>query len=372
MHSSPVRARGGVYRLRHADGTYVECMLTANPHTIDGERFLQVALVASPARVAAFGALEITMRGGSLHEALERMTEVLRRTMPESFGVVFEDPGTRRTHLAGDLDPVLAGVRPNGGRDRRPTTPWQRAIDAGTTVILDDLDDMPDDIRSAATAQGWDGVSVIPLEGPLGDEPTLFVTWVPVAAMAPVIASNIEAAMAPVVKLLIERQHHIGTLEVAATHDWLTGLGNRARFLPFLGTAIRDQGAAVLYLDLDGYKPVNDRMGHDVGDAVLVEIAARLQRAIPEGALVARLGGDEFAVALPRVTLADAVEIADHLVEVVRRPIRLTGGEEVAIGVSIGVALADPRIDVDEAVAAADQALLAAKQAGRGCVRVAR
>ena len=112
-----------------------------------------------------------------------------------------------------------------------------------------------------------------------------------------------------VVELALERQRTYQLLEYAAHNDHLTGLANRASFFDQLGAALqRDamSGFSVVYLDLDGFKPINDTWGHPAGDAILREVAVRLQEACRPGDVIARLGGDEFAVVCPGVVDADA------------------------------------------------------------------
>ena len=157
-----------------------------------------------------------------------------------------------------------------------------------------------------------------------------------------------------------------------ARHDGLTDLPNRARFHEALKQRLaevkgRGHTCAVLYLDLDWFKAVNDSLGHKAGDALLCEVARRLGATVRAGDLVARLGGDEFAI----LQLCDAdqgasaADLAQRLIEVVSHP-AVIGGQRVEVGVSVGIALAprDGR-DADSLVNRADLALYRAKAAGR-------
>ncbi|HWH00174.1 MAG TPA: GGDEF domain-containing protein [Pilimelia sp.] len=155
-----------------------------------------------------------------------------------------------------------------------------------------------------------------------------------------------------------------------AAHDALTGLANRRTFTERLEQVLRAaRGALVCYVDLDGFKAVNDGDGHEAGDAVLVAVADRLRAAVRSGDLVARLGGDEFAVLCPgAVPLAEATALADRLLAELARPVPY-GGDELRVGASIGVAMADARprgADPRMLLRAADHAMYEAKRLGRG------
>jgi diguanylate cyclase (GGDEF)-like protein len=157
-----------------------------------------------------------------------------------------------------------------------------------------------------------------------------------------------------------------------AFHDPLTGLPNRARFQERLGQALARTGRtgeplAVLFLDLDRFKKVNDSLGHAAGDQLLVQVAARLSGSVRPGDVVARLGGDEFTVLLDG--LADAGEaetLAERLATVMKAPFAV-GGRDLAVTASIGIALAGSgQTDPTELLHDADVALYRAKERGKG------
>jgi len=127
---------------------------------------------------------------------------------------------------------------------------------------------------------------------------------------------------------------------------------------------------ALLLLDLDRFKPINDAQGHDAGDAVLVAVAARLVQALREVDLVARLGGDEFAVLLRDPAGREAVDmVCRRVIEAIAEPVSHRG-VALQVGTSIGVALCPAEAqDADTLYKSADLALYAAKQAGRGVWR---
>jgi diguanylate cyclase (GGDEF)-like protein len=157
-------------------------------------------------------------------------------------------------------------------------------------------------------------------------------------------------------------------VKVVADTDPLTGLANRRAFLAELQARLdspaRPLGLALI--DLDGFKPINDTFGHAAGDAMLVEVAARLARATATGALAARLGGDEFGLILAEGDEAALVGAGERLCQLLGAPYCLDG-REFRISASAGLALLDGKAgDVVQALSCADAALYAAKEKGRG------
>ena len=157
-----------------------------------------------------------------------------------------------------------------------------------------------------------------------------------------------------------------------ATHDAVTGLANRRVFDGRLRDALRTgpMPVAVLFADLDGFKGVNDALGHDVGDELLRGVGERLRGAVRDGDLVVRHGGDEFAILCPGVSgLDEAMLVAQRIVSSVSSEVFAVGGTEVGVGVSVGVALSPSvdRMPARRLVAAADAAMYAAKASGDGC-----
>jgi diguanylate cyclase (GGDEF)-like protein/PAS domain S-box-containing protein len=156
-----------------------------------------------------------------------------------------------------------------------------------------------------------------------------------------------------------------------ATHDSLTGLANRFEFRTRLETAIsvstEERQVALLLLDLDGFKLVNDTFGHDMGDELLVETARRLRALVGSDGCVSRLGGDEFTVIVPRVGSDDDLhELAGRIVRELAAPLRVRG-REIAARASIGIAVCPAdAASVSDLLKDADLALYAAKAAGRG------
>jgi diguanylate cyclase (GGDEF)-like protein len=171
----------------------------------------------------------------------------------------------------------------------------------------------------------------------------------------------------------IENQRLLNQLRHEAYHDRLTGLPNRARFVRAVDEAIaaakRNGGVtAAVLLDLDSFKDVNDALGHDYGDELLVMVGQRLRERTPEGGLAARMGADEFAVLCPARDLGAALTAAQELREAVARPYTLAG-LTIEVGVSIGVSVAPDHAHTGGALMQrADVALTHAKGTGRSDV----
>lgn len=160
-----------------------------------------------------------------------------------------------------------------------------------------------------------------------------------------------------------------------AFHDVLTGLPNRAMFRDrmdhAIGPATEQSQAALLLLDIDRFKHINDTLGHQAGDSLIKDFAHRLAEAVPPHGTIARLGGDEFAIVIPDVPSAQAVEeLCEEILAILRRPFEIAG-THAYVGASIGVALApDAAMDRSELMRKADIALYQAKADGRDCHRM--
>jgi diguanylate cyclase (GGDEF)-like protein/PAS domain S-box-containing protein len=175
-----------------------------------------------------------------------------------------------------------------------------------------------------------------------------------------------------------DRKRSEDQLQHLADHDALTGLFNRRRFTEELGQALQqakrfgDEGA-VLFLDLDGFKFVNDTLGHAAGDELIACVAGLLRRAVRETDTLARMGGDEFAILLARCDETAAVLVAEKLLALLRRE-NLSGrkNRHAFVSGSLGIAVfgADAEVTADELVVEADIAMYDAKAAGKDCYAV--
>ena len=180
------------------------------------------------------------------------------------------------------------------------------------------------------------------------------------------------------VRLLYKQlEHYSSALESLALHDVLTGLPNRRLLFDRLALGIAHARRntltmAVMYLDLDGFKQVNDTLGHDAGDALLRLVADRLVAAVREEDTVARLGGDEFVIALWESSHVDAVaRLAEKVVEAVSQPYRIQGND-VHITASVGVGMYPAHGEaVETLMKSADMAMYEAKRTGKNDYRIA-
>ncbi len=159
-------------------------------------------------------------------------------------------------------------------------------------------------------------------------------------------------------------------LRYNATHDVLTGLANRSAFLEQLQARLNSEhkrrSTALLYLDLDGFKTINDTMGHDCGDELLREVAARLKDTVNSAGVCARLGGDEFTIILTSTSdLNDVCSIAESIVRSFNKTFNVFGNE-LRLSTSVGIAIADEKSDNnDRLIKQADTAVYKAKSSGR-------
>jgi diguanylate cyclase len=192
--------------------------------------------------------------------------------------------------------------------------------------------------------------------------------FLPVAGVLELILFALFVLLVPLLARVSRRiARQVERIRFQALHDDLTGLPNRVRFRAGVAEAAELAAAgeltfALLLIDVDRFKEVNDALGHGVGDDLLVEMGERIQKSAPEGALVARLGGDEFGVVIPDTDEQEATAAADWLRAAIAKPATV-GGLPVAVEASVGVVLCPgDGDDVDTLMRRADMAMYGAKE----------
>lgn len=362
-------------RLIHADGSFVDVEIGSTPLLADpivrgiiirarpmsGQQFLDRALEALVASSPLDEVLEFLVASLD-HELTHARATLVYDWSGEGFG----------TRFTGGLSDLLVG-----GTDEPSIDIWRKAMTGGTVAVYPTLERLPANVREAALAEGQAALWIAPVTvGADGGAPACIGIWRDVPG-DPWVSHQVSLARAVrLTRLAFERRRAEELLLHAAMHDTLTGVANRAQFFDRLGAVPpaerrHRERAAVLYLDLDGFKSVNDTYGHKAGDLVLQTVTDRMLAAVRAADLVARLGGDEFAVLCLDVGHAEqATGLADRLIAAVAEPIDVGEGV-VHVGVSIGIAMA--RVGsaaATDLLEMADRALYEAKREGKSCWRL--
>jgi diguanylate cyclase (GGDEF)-like protein/PAS domain S-box-containing protein len=379
-HQDPAR-----FRLRAGDGSWRVVEAVARDMSDDpavgglvvttrdvSERMRAESLVADQAKV-----LTRIARGARLHETLTSICDVLERQVPNSvFGVVLIDPdaGTLQLGAGPRVAPDLANAIEGTIVD--PDDPRLRVADVVATAGPAELGS---DWRTAAVRRVADAGGIGSLwSTPITDSASLRVIGVIFGCFE--ISHRVTAAERAIVEMFaqtagiaIERQVSEDLLAYRANHDSLTGLPNRVLFLEFLSHALgRAQrggnSVAVLFLDLDRFKHINDGLGHDAGDVLLRQLAERLRVSMRPSDVVARFGGDEFTVLCDGLETESAEQqvsdVARRLLEVIERPLTVDG-EDRRLSASVGIAIAGPQTTAEGLLRDADAAMYEAKQHGK-------
>ncbi len=259
--------------------------------------------------------------------------------------------------------------------------PGPEAIRTGQFIALSNLEEafaFSPEVSDALLASRHEAMTVIPLisdTGPIGVLACFYARGRTFddnfAQLQTALARQAAQVLA---RLALQRQ-----LQHAALHDQLTGLANRAllveRMDEALAGAARSQlPLSVLFLDLDGFKSINDYLGHVVGDSVLREVAARLRREVRQTDVIGRFGGDEFVIICPDTDEGAAVSIAERTRAAIAAPFAgLLPGFHVTTSIGVAVHGAGPGdLTSDGLLTKADEAMYRSKNAGKDCVTVVR
>ncbi len=290
--------------------------------------------------VLLYEAVDAIASGAPLDEVLSRLVDLAEHDMPAAtIAVGIQWNGSRFGRVVGS--PGAAALLAHEG----PGSPWHDALTRGEASGEADLSSMDVRLAAATAAEGHRSGWAFPITVRPDAEPTAsLVAWRRVEGPAAAHLVTTAVRVSRLVALTLEGERTRATWERAARTDALTGLSNRA--------------------DLDDFKPVNDRYGHDAGDEVLAAVAGRIRGAVRPSDVVARWGGDEFVVLCAEPTTADdAVGIARRRIDAVNQPVTV-GEAEVGLGVSVGVATAEAS-QSRRLVREADRALQQAKAAGK-------
>ncbi len=335
------------FRLRNAQGDWSHVDMTGGHATDDGQRSLYTSFSRpADARFAMRETLHRLLGSSPLTETLRPVCDNFEWNANGSqVGISWVD--------ASEIQCVTTGIdgRLVGGED-----PWERARITGTPVMDLSLELISEPLRQLALDAGYGSYWIEPVPNPMGGF-ALVTIWTKIGGRPPIHHALAMATVHPIIELILGWVDQQRRLDSAVYHDPLTGVANRARVFETLSTC-NDHGA-VLYCDLDHFKPINDTYGHRAGDELLQQFAARLQSCVRGDDLVARLGGDEFVILCYGGTAEIAEAIAARINAAVSKPFKLSNCT-VDVQVSIGIAH-DPRCITEETLDAADKLLYLAK-----------
>jgi len=333
---------------------------------VSAQRDAERAVIEHSARVRELYLVAAT-RGESAGEQIDATIKLALRMFGFDFGYVarFVDDRIAIDNAVGEDWSVAAGQV--FSRESSLT----RHLTDLEVLEADDLDDSPWKADGARANTPWRSYFAVRLRHGDGTYGALaFAARRPRAPLRP-LDRDLLQLIALFVEAAIERADYDRRIQELAFTDALTGLPNRVlfddRIRQAIATAKRyDRGFAVMYLDVDRFKAINDELGHAAGDAVLRGVGERLRATLRESDTVARFGGDEFVVLQPIVDgPADAADLARKIVADLQAPLRV-GAVEREVRISIGIALyPQDGLTIDALMDLADRALYAAKRAGR-------
>jgi diguanylate cyclase (GGDEF)-like protein/PAS domain S-box-containing protein len=357
--------RGGVglsANLLCRDGTTTPCNIVAATRSQTGLPHHVIFARRAGYERALDLALEAIAEHAEVDEVMDHLVASLQQSIPTCVVAIGDGwQGDRFAIAAGDgVDLLVSG----------PGSPWARALATGTDVLVDRLDDLSPSLAALARARGLSSCWVHPVSVPGDGQPAAaLIMWRPFDGMPTRFTWTAVHRTGRLLQFTLQWDRSHRALEFAATHDTLTGVANRSAFVARLAgiAKLAEREAAVLFLDLDRFKPVNDDLGHLAGDSVLQTVADRLVGALRPGDLVARIGGDEFAVLCERLADPDDVAIvAGRLIDALAAPIVIDAAHKVTITASIGVTGLGRSEEPEAILARADFAMREAKALGPG------
>jgi diguanylate cyclase (GGDEF)-like protein/PAS domain S-box-containing protein len=349
-------------RFLRPDGGFVTLEVNGNPVTTEGGGRLYSMFARRGEEQQIMGETIRTLaQDYDLRTVLNLIVEQMRWGVDHALAVlVWQDEADERERVGDDVPAELCGLADD---DRHEDSPWVRAWKgedgAGAAA------DLPTDLRRTAEGHGLSTFRVHPVADEVGRVRAVITAWDDQRGFPLPVFENRLMFISGLLQLALRFDSQQRMLRHDANHDALTGLANRRAFFAGLHESTArgpTDRTAVLYIDLDGFKPINDEHGHGGGDLLLMEVAQRLRRACRSDDIVARLGGDEFAVMCRSTDTAAVTAVAERFLAELARPIDV-GGVTVTVRASVGAAVGPPsaaeRLAID-----ADRALYEAKRAG--------
>jgi len=372
--------RSGVWKVVHRNGRPLYMQ-------ISGERILNAAgerlafasmtdvtadYLRNRLRIDRAQILELLARRLSLQAIMAELLQLLPRYAPGAVGALADFDGDTPTVLSAP-NVTQTQVMPLEELLRSPDSP------AGMMQIKNNVTATPDLLSSrtyagqdAARRGGWRAMAWLPIRHPDGTLRAGLGVLRETSGALRQQEINLLTELAAVAASVLETGMLLDEMHFQAHHDALTGLANRRLLSKHTSQALKaaagaGKRVALFMLDLDNFKTVNDTLGHNAGDELLQQVAARLTACTRDGDTIARLGGDEFVVVAPGADEHIAAALAERMMHRLRPPVAL-GRQSVSVRLSIGIALSGTDGDcAHELMTAADAAMYAAKAKGRDC-----
>lgn len=365
----PGRTSVAPFRIRQGDGSWLDIELkTQILERPDGE-YLALVVRDGTSRQAINRALRSVASGEPFEQTAALTADVIARRWPTLGVAVTFGGATGQEVVAHALDQPLVDHALGTFGEPRVATPWEACEPFGDMAIIARTEMAPA-LAAAAEAAGFEGCAIARVVDP-GGRPCCLVVWFDHLIIAKLEFQHAAVEICEILSLALERRHHSWQLWHLARHDALTGVLNRIGFFEqfepghALAEDVDGEALALLYLDLDDLKRVNDGEGHARGDHLLVRTAQLLVEAAGSDALVARIGGDEFVVAA-RFPAEQARLHAEDLAEAIGRTLRTSSDDDIgpttaSIGIVVDAAVDGP----SDAIELADAAMYRAKAAGK-------
>jgi len=345
------------FRVLLADGSYAEYDVTAATVTDGDADYFAVYGVPGGYQHATEAVLSHLLTSTDRADALRPVLDVFDWAPNDAqIAIAWFEPGVGHRFVSTGVPGELTGA------SRAPGEPWatvRSTLESVHDVGMHTLDAAHLEL---ARAHGRGNVWVVPVVDATSDVPALITVWTRVDGPPPIGHTYGMNVATTYVDLILRWYHQAALLDAAARTDALTGLANRRAFFEALDA--EQSGGALLFCDLDGFKPINDERGHHVGDEVLRQVADRLRAGVRGADVVARTGGDEFVVLTRGVSPERAAELADRLARAIGEPFDVDGSS-VHVTLSVGLAHSDAPL-TEATLAEADRALLAVKATRRG------